>query len=911
MKRTILFVLMSTLIWGVALSQFGGLTKKDTEDFSFSLLDGRNVTLYADLPLGRSDKFSQTHAGSMMTDVIFCEKNFRFGQTWMIKAQLEKLVAFVQKGTEVRLNDAEMHAYSRAVNDLGIVYHHLGLFEKSENLTLWALEMRKGRFGKQSMATISSLNGVAALYRDMGRYAESSTLFDECLTLLERLGEKESMEYAIILNNQSTLQLALGQTETALKTSNNAIAIADRFTGDKSKDYMSFLLNSAIINQELNNHAKSEALLLRIKEIKEKRFGKKSSQYARTLNNLAALYLEIGKTKEVESLLNTALGLYKKQYGENHPTTASIIGNLGRYYYTIGDYSEGTKILLKAKQVQGYILGKYHPEYIKTLETLALIYWETGNISGASDEFLLVTNGIRDQIINYFPAMSEENKTKFWDRSRHFLMKYYSFVMANHQKNPTLVDNMYDLHLATKGLLLSESVKLKQAFLTSEDEALKKKYNQWLMMKEELAKYNAMPKKSVFTLGVNLLKFTNKVNALEQELSDLSQKFSEGYAVKEYTLDTVQHQLANGEAAIEIIRVDLYDRLFTGDVAYAALVLKKNAINPILVTIDEGKNLETRNFKLYRNSVRLKVADEISYAAYWKNVADKLSDVKKVYLSQDGIYNQINVNTLAKSDGSSVIDELNIVFVSSTREVAQKTKQNGNSSVVLLGNPHYGTDLYDELPGTKVEVESIGEVLAQNAINSVLLTEKLASESALKEAVDNPHILHISTHGYFMADKIAEKEAGFGEDIEKATINPLLRSGLILAEPKAEPGKFDKVSIESAEGEDGLLTAYEAMNFDLDQTDLVVLSACETGVGDVKAGEGVYGLQRAFQVAGADAIVTSLWKVNDEATQMLMTNFYTEWLKTGNKQEAFLNAQKVIKSEFSDPYYWGAFVMMN
>ena len=109
--------------------------------------------------------------------------------------------------------------------------------------------------------------------------------------------------------------------------------------------------------------------------------------------------------------------------------------------------------------------------------------------------------------------------------------------------------------------------------------------------------------------------------------------------------------------------------------------------------------------------------------------------------------------------------------------------------------------------------------------------------------------------------------------------------------------------------ESGILTAYEAMNLNLDYTDLVVLSACETGVGDISAGEGVYGLQRAFLVAGAKVLIMSMFKVSDEVTYELMSTFYNKWLSSGEIRTSFIETKKELRNKYPDPIYWGAFVM--
>ncbi len=757
------------------------------------------------------------------------------------------------------------------------------------------------------LATISSYNNLAALYRDMGKYVEASNLFEKAIMQLERLSMMQRMEYAIVLNNQSTLQLMLGQPSLALKTSDQALLLAAEHTGKKSKDYLSFMLNSAIIHQSLGHYPKAKEILLSIKEVKEKRFGKKSSQYARTLNNLAGINMEMGKMQEVEPLLKTALSIYLKYFGRNHPTTAFIMGNLGRYYQVTGQNEKAYKQLLEAKDLQAYLLGKYHPEYLKTLEAFAVLNWKTGKIEESKKTFDGLTTGLLDQVQNYFPVMSEEDKTKFWDQSRKFLMVYYSFVLKNHERYPDLVLNMMNVHLATKGLLLSESLKVKTAILNSDDQSLKDKYQLWIGMKESLAKYNAMSKKDVIQMGGNLYRLGINVEKLEKELVEASTLFSKGYGAKVSVLD-IKDKLADGEVIVDIVRVDEVVDKNTSSISYVALILNTEQA-PKIVILPNGKRLENQNFKYYKNMIRLKLEDSISYGAYWKPIEKEISTASKLYLSQDGIYNQINVNTLLKPDGHYVLEQQQISFITSTRQLSQTVIANTTQDVVLLGDPLFNTPKYTQLPGTKKEVEEINALLIKNNFRPKMIQGSEATEAALKNLVRNPKILHISTHGYFLEDVTSKNSGGFGERLLSVKIHPLLRSGLVLAEPKQSPGEFSATS--TTDEEDGLLTAYEAMNFILDDTELVVLSACETGLGDVKAGEGVYGLQRAFQVAGADAIMNSLWKVSDDATQLLMSTFYEKWLKSGDKEASFLLAQKTVKTEYHHPYYWGAFVMMN
>jgi CHAT domain-containing protein len=217
-------------------------------------------------------------------------------------------------------------------------------------------------------------------------------------------------------------------------------------------------------------------------------------------------------------------------------------------------------------------------------------------------------------------------------------------------------------------------------------------------------------------------------------------------------------------------------------------------------------------------------------------------------------------------------------------------------------------EMIEQLPGTEAEVKNITKLLIPYKVKTTALYGDKATEQKVKE-IQSPSILHIATHGYFLADlSQMETTKVLGVDITAAKENPLLRSGVLLANCD---NVFEENFRSSPNSENGILTAYEAMSLNLDKTDLVVLSACETGLGSIKQGEGVYGLQRAFLIAGAKSIIMSLWSVSDDATMELMTLFYNNYAKTGNKVQAFSNAIKQLKVKYKEPYYWSAFVMLS
>lgn len=386
---------------------------------------------------------------------------------------------------------------------------------------------------------------------------------------------------------------------------------------------------------------------------------------------------------------------------------------------------------------------------------------------------------------------------------------------------------------------------------------------------------------------------------------------------------------------VKLAADSVFERTFNRKVVYAALILTPQTVDqPDLVVLNNGDQLEGRSLRYYRNAIHAKFEDVMSYDQYWKPIRDKIGNAKKVYFSPDGSYNMININTLLNTEtGKYVLDETEVELVSNTSDLLKASTASDSKQAILIGFPDYNKvgsgnqnasaaqldygilkadtsqrfmsgSTVTELPGTQVEVNSIEQILKKNTQVSKWMSVQ-ATEENLK-GIHSPKILHIATHGFFMSDLPSEstERSLTGMATGKLYENPLFRSGLLLA----GAGKTITGQSQSS-GEDGILTAYEAMNLDLQKTDLVVMSACETGLGTISSGEGVYGLPRAFRAAGAQSVLMSLWKVDDTATQQLMTGFYGQW-QQGSKQVSFRQAQQQLRAKFPHPYYWGAFVMI-
>ena len=815
---------------------------------------------------------------------------------------------------------------------LGYVYTFSGLYSKADRCYGTALPAILNAYGEASREYQLTLGNYAALLMNQGKFDRAEEVLTSTVSAIQQSNwEEKDFQHYNALNNLSLAYQSLGQYASAESSFETILSSDSVLLGVDHPDFAITLSNLGQLYTDERKFEESERMLLGALEILRSGGDTNTISYAILLNNLARNYEKWGRHVQAIPLLEEALKIFENELGKKSPEYATALFNLGMANLAVNP-SLGYAYLKKAATTRKKTLGVRHPVYAETLEKLSVYKWRQRNKKEVRKLMRELFANYYQQVEDFFPVLTEEEKSNLYFNKIKPSQEYYASWAINEEKNnPAELGELYSITLNTKGLILYATDKVRQRILQSGDSSLIGLYENWEAQKELLAFYYSQNKTSQ-----ELDSLIRSSRNLEKELSRRSAIFSKEIIRPKVNWQDVQQALKPGEAAVEVVRFRKYeiDSLQFGKaISYAILILTpETKTGPVLVLMENGDVLEDRFLSYYRNGIQFKIENEYSYGNYWETIHDALKRLKvnTIYLSTDGVFNKISLASIKNPFSQKyLIEELDIRLVTSTRDVLQpSTKKSSGQSSLLLGFPTYnlsdavaqsrfkstqksglvsrsirgalsrfarGESGIASLPGTKREVEQISKLLS--ARNPQTLTEMNATETNLKK-VNNPDILHIATHGYFLEDL---------NSAELRTPNPLLNSGLILA--GANNFILEGENPLHAE-DDGILTAYEAMNLNLDETDFVVLSACETGLGVVQNGEGVYGLQRAFQLAGAKHIIMSLWPVDDEATQVLMSKFYGKWSESGDVRKAFQQAQLETKELYPNPYFWGAFILV-
>ncbi|MFN7909951.1 MAG: CHAT domain-containing protein [Microcystis sp.] len=706
--------------------------------------------------------------------------------------------------------------------------------------------------------------------------------------------------------NQQVIQLyQQGKYNEAIPLAEQALAIIKQQLGDNHPLTAQSLNNLAELYRVQGRYSEAEPLYNQALAISKQQLGDNHPDTAQSLNNLAALYRVQGRYSEAEPLYKQALAIRKQQLGDNHPDTATSLNNMAVLYQSQGRYKEAELLYKQALAIFKQQLGDNHPNTAQSLINLALFYQSQDDIPQAIN---YLSQGLAVEEYNLLENLKMGDDKQKQDYMAKVLGTTNSVISLNLQavpNNPEVTRLALKTILERKGRILDVSTNSLQILRQrTDDPESQQLLTQLIEVRTQLSnltfkKPEDIKNPEIYRQEIN--EVTEKVKEIEGKIGVRSAEFRS--LSQPITLEGIQKLIPADAALVEIVRYQPVNPSFgipryavyilypNGDIKAKDLGEAKPIDDKLIYFRDNLADAETPLPQLQKSARQL---DE----TLMQPIRQLLGNTKTILLSPDAALNLIPFEALVDENNQYLVENYHITYLTSGRDLLRlKDKFASQQSPLIVADPFYGKagekvaltrsiDLseftFPGLPGTEQEAKAIKNILPQ----ATVLTGSQATENAVKQ-VKKPNILHIATHGFFKPES-------------NVIENPLLRSGLVLA----------GVTIGQSAGDDGVLTALETTNLNLVGTKLVVLSACDTGKGDIKIGQGVYGLRRALVIAGSESQLISLWKVSDDATKDLMVAYYGRLQKGEGRSEALRQIQLgMLKGEKQKhPFYWSSFI---
>ena len=854
------------------------------------------------------------------------------------------------------------------LSNLALLYIARSYYERAEPLLLRALAIWEKKLGPEHPDVAIALNNLALLYKEKGDYDRVEQLLLRAAAIWGNAYGAEHPMVANALNGLGWLYQEKGDYKRAVAFYLRALAIREKGLGAEHPHVAITLLNLAVLLREMRDYDRAERLFTRAAEISKKVFGPEHPVVASVLSELALVYQDKGDYDRAERLFRQAQEIVEKTHGPEHPEVAKAFNNLAILYQEKGDYAHAEQSFNRTLALAEKVLGAKHPHLSTVLDNLAALRQRTRDYRGAV-QFLGRALEVREWNLTLMLTTGSENQKQLYLNT---LSAETDATVSLHVRNAPAEPGAAQLAVTT---ILRRKGRALDA-MTDQIAGLRRR-----AAPQDLALLDRLAAARSHLATLQLSERTNlspaqrreQIARLEVEVESLeggiSQRNAEFRAqAQPVTLEAVRQSLPGDAVLVEMFAYHPFDPKGKNEAErygarrYVAYVVRRDEAVPQWVELGEAALIDAEVEALRTGlkdpeSADVHPAAQALYKSVMQPVRKLLGQAQRIFLSPDGALNLVPFAALVDEQGKYLVENYSLTYLTSGRDLLRmRTQDERRSASLIMADPLYdlavegprrrGTQsspqdgggrrsadftlrTYKPLPGTMEEAAALGKLWPDARV----LTQGKATEAALRE-VSRPRFLHIATHGFFLADKPQELPAGhaprretldtFGDSrLPAGWENPLLRSGLILAGVK---------QARSGAGQDGVLTALETAGLDLWGTKLVVLSACETGLGDVKNGAGVYGLRRTLVLAGSETQVMSLWKVSDAGTRDLMTAYYTRLQKGESRTEALREVQlemlrrqltptvsvgkrqtsetgrKAATKDYRHPYYWAAFI---
>jgi tetratricopeptide (TPR) repeat protein/CHAT domain-containing protein len=842
-------------------------------------------------------------------------------------------------------------AVADALNNLGTLLHQSGDYPAARPYFEQSLAIRRKALGEEHPDVALALNNLGGLFEATGDYAAARVHYERALATNREVFGEEHAATALSLNNLGALFSATGNSAAARRYYEQSLAINKKVLGENHPDTALSLNNLAYLLQSTGDHDAARPYYEQALAIRRKVFGEEHPSVAQSLSNLGVLLSESGDALAAQAHYEQALEIRRKVFGEDHPDVAQSLTNLGYLKQESGDYSGALPYYERALKIKEKNFGQRHVSYAQGLNNLAVLYAVMGDEGQAEPLFregLEIVAELQEAVA---VVQDEPSQLAYGRRVQHFLDCYLSVLLARDNGAETA----YQAALRWKGATV---VRQRAARLAAQSDELAPTFAE---LESVVRQWSTMMKA---TPRGDLQIWNDRLEGLSQRKEELSANLSRSSAAfragtQPIRLEDLQTSLGDGAVLVDYVE---FWRLRQMRGQPGAIVQRSLAA----FLIQPGKEVrvcdlgDTASINQlvdqwragYGQSAEAQAAGSDLRARIWEPLGLEIGGATTVLVSPDGALGRLPFAALpGESPETFLIEDFRIALVPVPRLipalVGEKDDRSFEKEFLLLGGvdydrrdatthlEHSADDLlavarsrgaardtasgqrWDALPGAEAETTSIGALyrefggLSDDAL--VNLRGPAATEEHFRTLASRCRRLHLATHGFFaVADKksalASDFDARAGEDLRRDRFeqipgyNPGLLSGLVLAGANNPPELPSDIADFANLSEDGILTAEEVAFLPLGGVELVVLSACDTGLGETAGGEGLLGIQRAFHVAGARSTVATLWKVSDSATQRLMTMFYRNVLQgKQSKLDALRNAQLELLRDLRDP----------
>jgi tetratricopeptide (TPR) repeat protein len=815
-----------------------------------------------------------------------------------------------------------------ALNNLGKLYFKMGEFAKAEPLFQRALKIREKALGPEHFSTAESVNNLAQLYQSIGDYAKAEPLLQRARKIREKalqgalkMSEKafgpEDPGTAGMLNGLAWTYYSMGDYAKAKPLFQRALKIREKALGPDHPLTAQSLDGLAVTCREMGDYAKAEPLFQRALKIDEKALGPENPTTAVVLRDFAWFYSFMGDYAKAEPLFQRALKIREKALGPDHPLTAQSLDNLASLYEDTGEHTKAEPLYQRALKIREKALGPEHPDTAGRLNILAELYVGMGNPKEALRLAAQARRGKEKKLSNILSFASEQERLAFQKTTEPYdlpgtLGNAPELAEVVLRQKGVVLDSLLEDRLVAEA-----SGDPKQREIIERLRAAKQRLTQLQLevpkdLSEQAQKQRAAEKENL----------SGEVEQLEGGLARHVAGLGKARRALNVTVAQVQSALPQHVALIELLRYSHYLGKDKYEPRYGAVVIAPSG-EPKWVPLGSAQEVE-KDVQLYQKSVRGKT-DEATLSSVLKTLNKQVwapiektlpSGTATVIVSPDAELSFVSFATLVGSDDKFVGEKYSVRYVASGRDLLREFKRAGSGEASIYANPDFASkpaspDLNREtvvalrslemrdlqnislpsLPGTAAEAAALSKRFGGSA--KVFLGPN-ATKAKLRQ-VDSPHILHLATHGFFLPEIELGKPnnvPGPEEEVPKGKlVNPMHRGGLALAGAQTTLEAWSRGEVPPIEN-NGIVTAEEVGGLKLNGTWLVVLSACDTGSGEARAGEGVMGLRRGFIQAGAQNLLMTLWPISDQTTVQIMLDFYDTAEKTKNAPQALAEVQR-------------------